>query len=272
MSIVSAAVTTAVVTSPASASGVEAAATSVRVMTWNIHGSTANIPKLAAFIKRYDPDVLLVQEIQVTSQRNQVRGLAAELGWDTAAERADHVYFGRADHPGAPCGSGDDWVGNAIFTKFPIDKRVRFTLPRHSSCPGAGSVHRSLAGASVILPGSTKIAVWNTHLTVGAGAGRVQREAQARWIENYLDHTVPLVLAGDFNDVQGSTTYTIYPRAGWTDAGKNAGPTLNGKRIDYVWSKKATPTKAVSPALPQPAPGEPKLSDHRPVIVDLTIG
>lgn len=160
-------------------------------------------------------------------------------------------------------------MGNAIFSKFPIDERVTHILPRLSSCPNAGSVNRALVGVRVTAPNGQKFNIWNTHLTAGmSGRAPEQRLEQAKWIADYLDHTVPLILGGDFNDVPGSPTHETFLHVGWLDANREAGPTHSASRIDYVWLKRMLFDSAISPALPEPEAGEKKLSDHRPVIVD----
>ena len=51
-----------------------AAASTVRVMTWNIHGALGrnrrfDLAKIIALIKRHDPDVIALQEVDVRTRR-----------------------------------------------------------------------------------------------------------------------------------------------------------------------------------------------------------
>ncbi|MDJ1114477.1 endonuclease/exonuclease/phosphatase family protein [Microbacterium dauci] len=260
----------AVAPSPATA-----ASHRVTVMTWNIKGDDADMPAVAAFIRSHDPDILMIQEIQQSPDGvdgkppigNQVRELESALG----SAYTGKLHFGRADHPGEACQtSSNNWVGNAIYTKFSKLSHVTYTLPRLKTCAeGATSVNRSLAGANFALPSGDNVVVWSTHLTVGMdGLAPTQRLQQAQFIESKLGHSDPLILGGDFNDLPGSATHNTFTSNGWTDAGASAGPTAGGSRIDWVMTKRATIHSASSP---RPLWNGVLLSDHRPVIVDMTI-
>ena len=245
-----------------------AAAHRVTVMTWNIKGEEADMAAVGAFIKSHDPDILMIQEIQQSAEPigNQVRDLEAALG----SAYTGNLHFGRSDHPGDPCQTDStDWVGNAIYTKYSKLSHVTYTLPRNGTCPGALSVNRSLAGANFALPGGDNVVVWSTHLSVGMTAGpKAQRLEQAQFIESKLGHSDPLILGGDFNDLPGSPVHSTFTSNGWTDAGATGGPTSGGERIDWVMTKRATVHSASSP---RPLWNGQLLSDHRPVIVEMTI-
>src|SRR5688572_28261076 len=90
------------------------AATSIRVMTWNIHGESANIPAIANAVQALGVDVATFQEIHRREDQDQVAELASALG----LRLGTNVHFGPSDMVG-PCdapwtGDRAGWAGNAV--------------------------------------------------------------------------------------------------------------------------------------------------------------
>jgi len=238
------------------------AATSLRVMTWNIQGESANIPAIANFIRSQAVDVATFQEIHRREDQDQVAELANALG----LRLGTNVHFGPSDLVG-PCdapwtGDKAGWAGNAVFSRYPIVERVTKPLsPANQDCP----VKRALSGVRLDVAGKA-VRVFTTHLTPGASTAAVAlRRDQANTVAGYLTQTGPLILTGDLNDVPGSAVQTRFLTAGFTDAGARVAnaPTHGAARIDYVFYRSAS---ATSGSVPDPA-----LSDHRPVIIDMSV-
>src|SRR5262245_49536746 len=82
-----------------------AAATTVRVMTWNIHGESVNLSGIAAVIASCDVDIFTLQEIHRRNDVDQVAALADSLGLVLGT----NVHFGPADLVG-PCDA--PWSGS----------------------------------------------------------------------------------------------------------------------------------------------------------------
>ncbi|GAB3976714.1 hypothetical protein GCM10027615_47010 [Plantactinospora veratri] len=203
----------------------------LRVMTWNIHGESADIPAIADFVQANGVNVLTVQEVHRRPSRDQVQQLADELGWQLTT----NVHFGPADSPG-PC--DDEWegqAGNAILTSFRIAERVTKPLsPVNQDCP----VRRSMAGVKLDLGGNRTIRVFTSHFTPGHSAAAVAlRQQQARTVVDYLSQSGPLLFTGDINDVPGSTIHRWFVGAGFLDTGGRYAnePTLGTARIDFVF-------------------------------------
>jgi endonuclease/exonuclease/phosphatase (EEP) superfamily protein YafD len=238
------------------------AATSVRVMTWNIQGEFADIPAIANVIESQGVHVATFQEIHRRDDQDQVAELAAALG----LRLGTNVHFGPSDLVG-PCdapwtGDRAGWAGNAVFSRFPIIERVTKPLsPASQDCP----VKRALSGVRLDVNGQA-LRVFTTHLTPGASAAAVTlRQNQTGTVADYLTQTGPLLLTGDFNDVPGSWVQKRILNEGFTDAGARyaSGPTHGTARIDYIFYRATTVTSGSVP--------DPGLSDHRPVIMNVTV-
>ena len=238
------------------------AATSVRVMTWNIHGESANIPAIANAIRSLGVDVVTLQEVHRRADQDQVAELASGLG----LQLGTNAHFGPADLVG-PCdapwtGERAGWAGNAILSRFPIVERVTKPLsPASQDCP----VKRALSGVRLDV-GGRAVRVFTTHLTPGASAAAVAlRQEQTSTVADYLTQSGPLLLTGDLNDRPGSWAHRRIVNAGFTDAGARYAdaPTHGDARIDFVFYRGVTVTGGSVP--------DPGLSDHRPVIMDVVV-
>jgi endonuclease/exonuclease/phosphatase family metal-dependent hydrolase len=250
---------TAPLAGPAHAGSAALAPVSLRVMTWNIHGESADIPAIADFVHANGVNVLTVQEIHRRPSWDQVRQLADELGWQLTT----NVHFGPADNPG-PC--DDEWegqAGNAILTSFRIAERVTKPLsPASQDCP----VRRSMAGVRLDLGDNRTIRVFTSHFSPGHSAAPVAlRQQQARTVVDYLSQSGPLVFTGDINDVPGSTIHGWFVGAGFLDTGGRYAnePTLGTARIDFVFTRAVTVTSG--DVL------DTRLSDHRPVVMNMQV-
>jgi endonuclease/exonuclease/phosphatase family metal-dependent hydrolase len=239
-----------------------AAATTVRVMSWNIHGEGVNLAGIASVIKQYGVDVATLQEVHRREDQDQVAVLASSLGLHIS----DNVHFGQADLVG-PCdapwtGSRAGWAGNAVFSRFPIVERVTKALsPASQNCP----VKRAMSGVRLNVAGKT-LRVFTTHFTPGASAAALDlRHAQTTTVVNYLTQSGPLLLTGDLNDTPVSWVRNRVVDAGFVDAGARYAddPTLGTARIDYIFYRGTTVTGGFVPS--------PGYSDHRPVIMDVVV-
>lgn len=162
----------------------------LRVMTYNIqHGQgvdgKVSLEESMAVIRAVDPDILLVNEVDVYWPRSgnvdQVSLLAKDLDYP-------YVYF-------APTLPGAFWqrftprrYGNVLLSRLPLENPRSFLLPSLEE-------PRSLLVAEVTVDGET----WHilgTHL----GLSTRDRENQAAFIQQVAkDLSGPMVLLGDFN-------------------------------------------------------------------------
>ncbi len=240
----------------------------LRVMTYNVHsclGMDGRISprRIAGVIRRYHPDVVALQELdlgRVRSQRfDQPKLIAEELGM--------HLAF-------CPTviDQGEQY-GHALLSHFPLEV-VRTDILRsgrqraHIEPRGALWVRLEVDGIQLNL--------MNTHF----GLRRSERLAQAEdlldrdWIGG-LSEAEPLILCGDFNMFPRSAPYRALSRRLRDVQGGaleftplNTFSTLHPMvRIDHIFvSRHFTPTQIRVPRnhLTRVA------SDHLPLLADLT--
>ncbi|MEV0778584.1 endonuclease/exonuclease/phosphatase family protein [Streptomyces sp. NPDC050428] len=252
-----------------------AAATSLKVMDWNIQGGNssdgdAHWDSIVSTIAAEDPDIVTLQEVHndtghVVDGRPGINQYQTLL--DTFPEYEGH--FARSD-TNAYGGS----AGQLILSKYPITEKVSYILPNDDS----GAVDRSMGGVNVDV-GGTAVRIYSTHLSAGDGAAAVtRREAQVRYILGKLPAdkmTTPMLFTGDLNVRPDAAIRSWIAGAGWIDTwtqvNANTGADVvthpgsgDDARIDYVYG---SPAIDVSAARTRTTTA----SDHRPVVSDLTI-
>jgi endonuclease/exonuclease/phosphatase family metal-dependent hydrolase len=225
-------------------------ADSFRVLTlniWNLAGDwRARRQAIVAVVRRWEPDVVCLQEVVANDRGNQAEWLADALGeWSVA-------------YAGEPIAGGPDLFGNAVLSRRPIDATTTGRLPH---VPDDAEVQR------VVLHARTGgVDVFSTHLAWqlhDAALRERQVQALVGFVEERTDPASPLgpVIAGDFNAepdaaairylsglaaLDGASTYfqDAWRLAGdggpgLTWANVNPHAALDGepdRRLDYVFS------------------------------------
>ena len=199
---------------------------SLRVMSMNIKegGKPANFKAEAYsnFIRQYNPDVVVFQEMDNFTTRNGKKDLLSEM----AVQLGMFPYYGKA----FTFATGD--FGNAILSKYPFYNARTIT-----SRPAGATEIRACSWIDLMLPNKRKVRVGVTHLDVSSEEQvRISMLAtinSAMLTENEL----PTLLIGDFNATPESDTMS-YARFRWQDIGVGTGNTISStnptKRIDYV--------------------------------------
>lgn len=175
------------------------AATSLKVMNWNIQGGNssdgdAHWDSIVSTIAAEDPDIVTLQEVH-NDKGHLVDGRPGINQYQTLLDTfpAYEGHFARSD-TNAYGGS----AGQLILSKYPINEKVSYTLPNDSS----GAVDRSMGGVNIGV-GGTAVRVYSTHLSAGDGAAAVaRREAQARYVLGKLPAdkmSTPMLFTGDLN-------------------------------------------------------------------------
>lgn len=146
---------------------------------------------LAASIKPYQPDLLLVRELDVNTTRSgpkdQPKELAALLGMPY------YVFANALDYQGGQYGS-------AIFSRYPIDAAATKTFMLSSSKSEKGP----LAITKVLIDGKYPLIFAGTHLNAN---GTIRNEMQVPELMDIMkDYDGPVILAGDFNANPSNTS------------------------------------------------------------------
>jgi endonuclease/exonuclease/phosphatase family metal-dependent hydrolase len=206
---------------------------SLTVMTFNIrHGCgreslgeatkvffrtcAKKLDKIIAAIKSADPDVVGLQEVH----RGQVGVIAEALDMN-------HVY---STHSSS--GYGNYW-GNAVLSKFKILESQNIGIG------GSSNRDRGMVSATVLV-NDKSIAFTSIHIDRW-----LYNYSSVKRILNYVDnHSMPIVLIGDFNMGPSDPRISLIKESGFIDSaweavkqGKLLGTWLgpHAERIDYVF-------------------------------------
>jgi endonuclease/exonuclease/phosphatase family metal-dependent hydrolase len=231
------------------------AADTLRVLAYNIHHGAGmdevlDLERIAALIRRVDPDLVALQEVDSVTSRTDSVDQAVELGRLTGLE----PVFGRF----MPYRGGA--YGMALLSRWPIVESSNLRLPE-------GEEPRTALSALVASPRTGR-----TVRFVGIHFYRTEEErlAQAMRLEDLLgDEDVPTVLAGDFNSAPASAVLAHLAQS-WMIVDKGDDhltfPSYAPEReIDFVLLRPADRFQVIGRRLVT----EPVASDHRPVVVDL---
>jgi len=177
-----------------------AAASSVRVMTWNVWGRFENWEErqaaLAAVLREQQPDIVLLQESWADRHgRCQPEELAAALGGYHAAWPRDWK------------GNGS-WFGNAILSRWPVLHTERHWLHRLD----AGTPHRHVTLAVLDTPwGPWPAASTHFEYPFDASAQRILNAQELLHIvanrqgdRAHAESILPVIVGADLNAVPDS--------------------------------------------------------------------
>lgn len=221
----------------------------LRVMSWNLHHGVGedgklDLKRIAARIREQKPDLVVLQEVDHKCRRSKSVDQTAELARLTGLAGA----FGKAmSHDGGE-------YGQAILSKHPLGETKVHRLP--------GDGEPRIAFEAAVTVGGKPLRLVSVHLDHQQDARRLK---QAETLAKELGASdVPLILAGDFNDVPDSPVMKAFGE-GWTAVEKSEPkltcPAANPKtEIDHVLLRGL---KAVSPVTVVP---EAVASDHRPLV------
>lgn len=195
----------------------------LRVMTWNIKFGAAridfffdlwgdrvqmthaevmtNLENVAALIDEVDPDVLLVNEIEINSRRSAYVDMVRFLLERTRLGHAIYVPTWRSRYIASE-GLGRMDMGNAIFSRYPIVRGERLRLSDRTdqdALTRAFYLHRAVGRAEIDL-GGRRVAAFVVHTEAYDTDGT--KSKQLREILDMLrNESLPLLIGGDFNAI-----------------------------------------------------------------------
>jgi endonuclease/exonuclease/phosphatase family metal-dependent hydrolase len=226
------------------------------VMTYNIHHGEGtdqrlDLPRIAEIIRRADPELVALQEVDNGTQRTGGVDQAAELGRLTGLQ----VTYGPAmDYQGGR-------YGNAILSREePRTKRL-------VALPGSGGKHepRSVVAISVLAKTvsgrEVSLVFASTHLDFTAEPSDRLRQATII-AQAFANEQRPMILAGDFNCRPGSPPLNVLADQWRLTVGEET-----QKSIDHVLARPGDWWRVLEvSSLPETV-----ASDHRPVVVKLEL-
>ena len=232
----------------------------LRVVSYNIRNGGRGLDdnwdsaRTARVLAALKPDVVLLQEVDMNAKRSGNKDVAAEI----AATLGMKSVFGQA----MPYGGGG--YGIAVCTALPASKpreirmdggtEPRLVLLQDLTIPGT---KRAFTAACVHMDYKNEPAVTKHAATVAASLAK---------------EPLPVILGGDFNFGPKSTVLAVFVDAGFAYATKTGAPeTFPADKpkteIDhFVWSPKAAFTLRECRVVDEPA-----ASDHRPLVLDVTL-
>lgn len=229
----------------------------LRVMAYNIHHAQPmgedhiDLEAIAQVIRDADPDLVALQEVDADTQRSGAGNQAAML-----AEKLDmHYFFAKA----IDYGGGE--YGQAVLSKHPILEEEAIFLPHVTP----GSEQRVLAFIRVQLPWGKELHFGSVHLD-HRGDPKDRLSQLEEVIKATSKDDLPVILAGDFNALEGSATMEMvykYFEPTCTDCSPTFPANDPDKTIDFVVYK--DPLNLLR-LLNNKVIDEPKASDHRPVM------
>lgn len=239
--------------------------TKLRIMTYNIHilnppskpGET-DIQATANAIRRGNPDIVFLQEVDQNTTRNGYNG-------DQAKDLAqilemNYTFFSaKAQNRG--------FYGVAILSKYPIKNAQKYLLTKENDA----TEQRVMGTAIIDLPGIDSIIAAVSHLQHNSANNRLQQVNDIAAILGAVPHRV--VFGADLNEFETTTNFFnvfdgVLTR---TCIGGNCPRTFSAQNpqstIDYLAYK---PSTAFSVNAHSTLP-EFYASDHLPVLAELTI-
>jgi endonuclease/exonuclease/phosphatase family metal-dependent hydrolase len=187
--------------------GFQAAPPTIRVLTYNIHHGEGmdgrfDLPRIAAIIKSVAPDLVALQEVDLSTNRSGGVNQLAELVRLTEM----HAAFGKTMNFD---GGG---YGVAVLSRWPVSHTESHPLPGPPDLePRSAFTMQVKAGAD-----GPQFQFTVTHLD--QGREQPNRLAQATALNDRLAQgDVPAVMAGDINARVGTETMNILDTQ-WTNA------------------------------------------------------
>lgn len=187
----------------------------LRVLTYNIHKCIGGVDRrydpmrVARVIARYEPDLVLLQEVDQHARRTNADKQVDLLG-DFLGFR-HRTYF-----PNVRIRGGGAY-GNAMLSRFPLTEttNIDLTIPPKKK---RSVLHARYRVRLTGMPGkhTRTLHVYNLHL----GLSGIERKIQLRrFLESHpfvgLHRQTPTLVAGDFNDIWGTLGKKLLVPAGF---------------------------------------------------------
>lgn len=244
----------------------------LRILSYNIHKCIGGLDRryeperVSETIAHYQPDLVLLQEVDAEAKRSQLHRQVDVLG--ELLGMRHRTWFSNVSVRGGGA------YGNAILSRFPLTEsaNIDLTIPPKKK----RSVLHGRYRVTLTKPGRGRhtrtLHVYNMHL----GLSGIERKLQLRkFLDSHpftgLHHQTPIIVAGDLNDVYGSLGPKMFLPAGFRGPGRAIAtfPAYAPVRaLDGVYVRGSLQLLEVQRA--QIAVAK-KASDHLPLIADIEI-
>lgn len=206
----------------------------ITVMTWNIkfgggridffwdcygdrtlmsEGETlSNMNAIAAKINEVNPDILLLQEVDIEAKRSAYVDQVQHLLDNTSLNYGAYASQWKADYIPSD-GMGRMNSGNAILSRWPISKATRYALPQISEQSNVTRyfyLRRNYLQASISISGANGFEVFNIHTSAYSSDGTKKKQLDI-FLQALKDAKAAgnnFVAGGDFNTIPGNSSKT----------------------------------------------------------------
>ncbi|SBW03617.1 endonuclease/exonuclease/phosphatase family protein [uncultured Dysgonomonas sp.] len=232
--------------------------TQIKVMSYNLRfGELASLEELAEFIKKENPDIVALQEVDVKTYRERAqhqngKNFISELAFRTGMLS---LYGKTIPYMGG-------YYGIGILTKYPYISAKRILLPM----PEGSKEQRAYLVSDIELPDGNIFTFVSTHLDYPTSEVRLAQVDSLN--SDLLKHKNPIVLCGDFNAKPDSYEISVCMSEWKQVSNMNfTSPAKNAKsKIDYIFCYPHSKWQIISAETPVI-----QLSDHLPVIATLEL-
>lgn len=238
----------------------------IRVLCYNVHwclgtDGTYDIPRVANVIRKTQPDLVALQEVDVGVKRSgrihEVQQLAELTGLAARFGPTQHYEGGL--------------FGNAVLSRFPILDVSIHPLPYTESTADRTTYPRGAIAVTVRAPDGEPLRFVSTHFQHNVPEDRVAEALAINRLFASGKDGLRTILAGDMNARPDEEPVTELLKK-WSNAIDEAAaptaPATNPRsRIDYVFFREATQFRLIeSTVVPEAV-----ASDHRPVLATLEL-
>lgn len=235
----------------------------LRVATWNIHSCIDHRgrytpERTARIIRLIDPDIIALQEANLAPDPADDRLLQA------ASTTLPHWLFAPTHERGCIHRPGETTgFGNLILSRWPLTPEEPLELSHRQREP------RQALRARLDTPGG-ELHFWVVHLGLGLAERREQGQRIAQALTD-LPLDAPLILAGDFNEwlPRARSLRALHQHLTRLPARRSFPAARPLLPLDQIWTRGPLHVHHLN-AVRDPI--IPRISDHLPVVADLSLG
>lgn len=228
----------------------------IKVMTYNVHScipvgsSTPNPQGIADVIKEANPDVVMLQEIEVNTTNSGGIDQLAKLSELTGM---NYYYFGKAIN------YNNGAFGVGLLSKYKLDATNTTMLPLIPKKNSTDYVEQRVLAEGRITFKGYQLTVATTHLDLT----QYNRDVQIPAIDAQLSkNSYPIIFGGDFNARPTDSGIATLQSLSYTFTSLS-GQSISNYLIDYITYRPAMRFKPMLHQIVTSAAGH---SDHNPVV------
>ena len=208
--------------------GAAAAPASLTVVTWNIERGM-RFERVAEALRRFNADVVLLQEVDRFCRRSGLRDVARDLAYElnynfVSGAEFQEIGQGRGDVPAV--------TGQAILSRTPIEDAAVIVFPDQARMKWRLNPFQPRRGGRIALRARTAgLVVYSLHLESGR-SDELRFKQLAAVFADAASVTQPTIVAGDFNNSETMRPAMVkqFAAAGFADVLKRLPSKLRAQK------------------------------------------